>query len=112
MGTVKPAPACSSVATRPTHSVPCRTTFVSSCKRGTVDFDQLVTPSKNRDVRPKTYSVFHVENAIGSSAIPAQEEFVARYGVRSVVGCGGDPLDDMFATIFFSRVPVAPHVAE
>src|SRR4051812_1744811 len=37
----------------------------------------------------KTYNVFFVPRALGSTAIPAQDEFVRPYGIRSVIGCGG-----------------------
>ena len=61
----------------------------------------------------KTYRVFHVEEAMGNPAIPAQQEFVARHGIRSVVGFGGAlPSGAIFAAILFSRVHVAPDVAE
>jgi hypothetical protein len=66
-----------------------------------------------RSVRTRTYGVFHVEEARGSPAIPAQEDFVVRYGVQSVVGCGGElPRGEMFATILFSRIVVNASVAE
>jgi len=81
-----------------------------------VDIQHLVIgrqPSVARDVRAKTYGVFYVENATGSPVIPAQEEFVARYGIKSVIGCGGElPRDEMFATILFCRVQIAQRVAE
>lgn len=53
--------------------------------------------------------VFHVEQAPGSPFIPAQEGFVDRYGIRSVIGFGGLlPSSELFAIIAFSRdhVPV------
>jgi len=34
------------------------------------------------------YGVFHVDKALGSPFIPAQEGFVALYGVKSVIGSG------------------------
>jgi hypothetical protein len=75
-----------------------------------------VTNPKPEDVRNlegKTYGVFHVEQAVGSRSIPAQEEFVARYGVRSVVGFGGALASgDLFAVILFSRVTVSAASAE
>lgn len=60
----------------------------------------------------KTYNVFHVENAKGSPYIPAQAEFVERYGVRSVLGFGGLLGDgEFFAVIMFSRGPITPESA-
>jgi signal transduction histidine kinase/CheY-like chemotaxis protein len=56
--------------------------------------------------------VFHVEEAPGSPYIPAQRDFVERFGVRSVLGFG-DVLPDgnVFAVILFSRTPVPREVA-
>jgi two-component system NtrC family sensor kinase len=60
-----------------------------------------------------TFNVFHVPEAEGSPYIPAQESFVLRYGVRSVVGFGGLlPTGDLFAVILFSRVAVSRETAE
>lgn len=57
-----------------------------------------------------TEGVFHVEDAVGSPFIPAQQGFVDRYGIRSVVGFGGllPSSSELFAVIVFSRdhVPV------
>jgi len=66
-----------------------------------------------RDLAGKTYGVFHVAEAPGSPYIPAQTDFVARYGVRSVVGFGGSlPSGDLFAVILFARVPISSEAAD
>ena len=63
-------------------------------------------PSLLVDVAPKTYNVFHVEEAAGSPHVPAQD-FVAAHGIRSVIGFGGLlSTGEMFAVIMFTRVPV------
>lgn len=55
----------------------------------------------------RTYDVFHVEDAVGSPHIPAQREFVLRYGIASVVGFGGLLRSgELFAVILFSRVRI------
>ncbi len=60
-----------------------------------------------RDLMGKTYGVFFVPEARGSRFIPAQKEFVERYGIRSVLGFGGSlPSGDLFAIILFSKVPI------
>jgi hypothetical protein len=60
----------------------------------------------------KTYNVFHVAEARGSSAIPAQEEFVIPYGVRSALGFGGVLRSgDLFAVIMFTKVPINDETA-
>lgn len=61
----------------------------------------------------RTYGVFHVESARGSPYIPAQDEFVERYDIESVIGCGGALRGgDLFALILFSRVRVPSEVAD
>jgi hypothetical protein len=66
-----------------------------------------------RDRKGKNYGVFHVEEALGSPAIPAQDEFVRRHGIRSAVGFGGSlPTGDLFAVILFTRVRVDAAAAE
>ena len=61
----------------------------------------------------RTYDVFHVEHADGSPYIPAQAEFVRKYGIASVVGFGGLLRSgELFAVILFSREPIdAPSAA-
>lgn len=59
----------------------------------------------------RTYDVFHVDDARGSPCVPAQD-FVERYGIRSVVGVGGVvPSGDAFAVLLFATVPVDAEVA-
>ena len=51
--------------------------------------------------------MFHVENAVGSAIVPAQDEFVLPYAVRSVIGLGGLlSSGEIFAVILFARCPV------
>lgn len=75
-----------------------------------LEIRDVVAPSISlmQDAAGKTYNVFHVERAVGSPFIPAQEDFVERYGIKSVIGFGGLlPSGDLFALVMFSRVPVA-----
>ncbi|MDQ3950518.1 MAG: hypothetical protein M3282_09230 [Gemmatimonadota bacterium] len=66
-----------------------------------------------RSLQGKTYGVFHVPEAVGSPYIPAQKDFVLRFGIRSVVGFGGSlPSGDLFAVILFTRVPVSSETAD
>jgi two-component system, NtrC family, sensor kinase len=79
-----------------------------------IDVAQLFTPGPPLLIgsAEQTYNVFHVENALGSPHIPAQD-FVERYGVRSVLGCGGQlPDGELYAAILFSRVPIGRETAE
>ncbi|MGK2963584.1 MAG: hypothetical protein ACSLFK_15805 [Gemmatimonadaceae bacterium] len=64
-------------------------------------------PSLIPEKAGRTYNVFHVPEALGSPYIPAQAEFVERYGIRSVIGFGGLlPDGELFAVIIFARGPI------
>jgi hypothetical protein len=61
----------------------------------------------------RSFNVFHVENALGSPYIPAQDDFVVPYGVRSVVGYGGALRSgELFAVILFARARITADIAE
>jgi hypothetical protein len=80
-----------------------------------LDLSALLRPSPDvvRELAGKRYGVFHVENALGSPYIPAQEEFVQRYGIKSVLGFGGMlPNGELFAVILFANVPVSTAPAD
>jgi hypothetical protein len=80
-----------------------------------LDLASVVEPGEGvlPELGGKTYNVFFVPDAQGSPAIPAQDEFVRPYGIRSVVGCGGIHLTgDLYAAILFSRVAVPPESAD
>jgi hypothetical protein len=65
------------------------------------------------DMRDKAQNVFYVRTAIGSPYIPAQEEFVRRYKIQSVIGFGGLMASgDLIAAILFSKVPIPPEAAD
>ena len=65
------------------------------------------------ELEQKSYNVFFVPEALGSSSIPAQQEFVVPYRIRSVLGFGGMlPTGDLFALILFSQVPIGSATAE
>jgi hypothetical protein len=65
------------------------------------------------DAGQHTFNVFYVGNAVGSAVIPAQQEFVIPYGVRSVLGFGGVlPSGELFATILFSKTFIPREVAD
>lgn len=77
------------------------------------DVGGLVQSDAKVLVRGAQTSVFHVEEALGSHHIPAQDEFIRRFGIRSVVGFG-DVLPDcnIFAVIIFSRAKIPSGVAD
>jgi hypothetical protein len=80
-----------------------------------MDITSVLAPSPEiiRELAGKRHGVFYVENALGSPYIPAQDEFVRRYGIRSVLGFGGMlGTGDLFAVILFSNVHVSPAAAD
>jgi hypothetical protein len=61
----------------------------------------------------RTHNIFYVPDAVGSSYIPAQQEFVLPYGIKSVVGMGGIlPYGNLFAVVLFAKVPIPQPVAQ
>lgn len=81
-----------------------------------LDISVLVQPSTPiipSKPEKRSYNVFHVEIAAGSPYIPAQVQFVKRYGIESVIGFGGLlRTGDLFSVILFSRVRVNAESAE
>lgn len=74
----------------------------------------LVDSAADPDREPEVgrARLFHVEDADGSPFIPDQEDFVRRYGIRSVVGFGSSlQSGDLWAVILFTRVSVSLEVA-
>jgi hypothetical protein len=79
-----------------------------------LDLTQVIRPGA-ASTRPggALEGVFHVEDAAGSRYIPAQQGFVDRYGIRSVIGFGSILASgELLATLLFTRVSVPPAVAE
>ncbi|HET7229113.1 MAG TPA: hypothetical protein VFJ16_03890 [Longimicrobium sp.] len=75
----------------------------------------VVSPQPNmvKGLEGKTYNVFYVPRALGSTAIPAQDDFVRPYGIQSVLGCGGVNLSgELYAAILFSRVEIPQETAD
>jgi hypothetical protein len=79
-----------------------------------MEINSIVNPDPRvvMDLSQRTYNVFHVPDAIGSPYIPAQEDFVRPYGVRSVLGFGGVlPSGNVFVVIIFSRTSISKETA-
>jgi two-component system NtrC family sensor kinase len=80
-----------------------------------VGIANVVRPSRTLllDQDRATQNVFFVPRALGSPHIVAQEEFVVRYGIQSVLGFGGLlSSGDLFAVILFSKVAIPPDAAD
>ena len=74
-----------------------------------IEEDIVVNPPARvrTDTHLRQYNVFYLPEAANSEAVPAQEDFVLRYGVRSVVGFGGVLASgDTYAVILFTTAPV------
>ncbi|MBI3785470.1 MAG: hypothetical protein HY270_18925 [Deltaproteobacteria bacterium] len=70
-------------------------------------------PAFLMDLGQHSFNVFYVPQALGSPYIPAQEEFVIPERIESVLGFGGLlPSGNLFAIIFFSRVPIPQATAD
>ena len=70
-------------------------------------------PALVLELEQKTYNVFFVQEAAGSPFIPAQENFVIPYKVRSVLGFGGLlPSGDLYAVLLFARVSISRDSAD
>ena len=80
-----------------------------------IDPKTITEPNNHHTAQAEfhVYKVFHVEQAEGSPLLPAQEEFVKRYGIASAMGLGGRlPDGSLFAILLFSRVPISAKVVE
>jgi hypothetical protein len=80
-----------------------------------LEISSVLQPSAEvvRELAGKRHGVFHVEDALGSPYIPAQDEFVVRFGIQSVLGFGGLLVNgDLFAVILFTTVQVSQATAD
>jgi hypothetical protein len=70
-------------------------------------------PAVVMDMVQKTFNVFLVSEAAGSVYIPAQDDFVIPFGIRSVLGFGGIlPSGNLFVIIMFSKVAIPRETAD
>ena len=79
-----------------------------------LDIETVINPDPAllMDLSKKTFNVFHVPDAENSPYIPAQEDFVKPYVIKSVLGFGSVlPSGNVFAVIIFSRTPISNEVA-
>jgi hypothetical protein len=70
-------------------------------------------PAVVADMAQRTFNVFLVSEAKGSVYIPAQDDFVIPFGVRSVLGFGGIlPSGNLFTVILFSKAAIPRQTAD
>ena len=80
-----------------------------------LDANTVLRPSAATisELERRQFDVFLVSQASGASCIPAQDDFVVRCGIESVLAFGGAlPNGDLFVSILFSRVPIPRHVGD
>jgi hypothetical protein len=80
-----------------------------------LDLKSVITPTPQilQQDDGRSYGVFYVPRAAGSPYIPAQQDFVLRDGIQSVIGFGGLlRTGDMIAIILFSRVHLPEETAK
>ncbi|MDD3117756.1 MAG: hypothetical protein PHQ27_01130 [Victivallales bacterium] len=71
-----------------------------------MDIETVIRPDPNLllDLARTTFNIFYVQQALASPYIPAQQEFVKPYGIKSVLGYGGIlPSGNIFTVIMFTR---------
>jgi hypothetical protein len=79
-----------------------------------LEIQSVLSPASSvlLDAEERTFNVFHVPDAVGSPYIPAQQQFVVPYGIRSAIGFGGIlPSANLFAIVLFSKVPIPEETA-
>ena len=79
-----------------------------------LDVASIVEPDEDSLIlHHRDYDVFFVPDALSSPLVPAQDEFVVPYAIRSVVGCGGVlPTGDLFALILFTKLQLTSETAD
>ena len=79
-----------------------------------IDMGSVISPEPNviGDLARQTFNTFHIADAVDSPYIPAQDDFVKSYGVKSVLGFGGVlSSGELFVVIMFSKVSIPASTA-
>jgi len=74
-----------------------------------LDVETVINPDPElmTDLSQKTFNVFYVPEALKSPYIPAQDDFVKPYGIKSVLGFGSIlPSGNVFVVIIFSKTKI------
>ncbi len=80
-----------------------------------LEINSIISPDPSclSDIEQTTYNVFCVPETPGSPYVPAQDDFVIPYDIKSTVGFGGIlPSGNLYAIIMFSKVPISRETAE
>ena len=79
-----------------------------------IEMGSVISPEPNviGDLARQTFNTFHIADAVDSPCIPAQDDFVKPYGVKSVLGFGGVlSFGELFVVIMFSKVSIPASTA-
>jgi len=79
-----------------------------------IEMGSVISPDPNviGDLVRHTFNTFHIADAVDSPCIPAQDDFVKPYGVKSVLGFGGVlSSGELFVVIMFSKVSIPASTA-
>ena len=79
-----------------------------------IELGSVISPDPNviGDLARQTFNTFHIADAVDSPCIPAQDDFVKPYGVKSVLGFGGVlSSGELFVVIMFSKVSIPASTA-
>lgn len=79
-----------------------------------LEVQQVLDPDASLalELADKDFNVFHVEKAVGSQYIPAQDSFVVPAGIKSVVGFGSMlPTGHLCIVIVFSKKRISSETA-
>ncbi|MHC4266995.1 MAG: hypothetical protein ACYSTS_00890 [Planctomycetota bacterium] len=69
-------------------------------------------PKLSSELEGRVFNVYHVPEALGNPHIPAQQEFVVHFGVKSLMGFGGMlPTGNLFALLIFSKTKIPRNTA-
>lgn len=84
------------------------------CKIG-IGISNVLNPDPKlaSELEGRIFNVYHVPDALGSPYIPAQDQFVVPFGIKSALGFGGMlPTGNLFALIIFSKTKIPHNTAE
>ena len=79
-----------------------------------IEMGSVISPDPNviGNLARQTFNTFHIADAVDSPCIPAQDDFVKPYGVKSVLGFGGVlSSGELFVVIMFSKVSIPASTA-
>jgi len=79
-----------------------------------IEMGSVISPDPNviGDLARQTFNTFHIADAVDCPCIPAQDDFVKPYGVKSVLGFGGVlSSGELFVVIMFSKVSIPASTA-